>query len=72
MESAMPSKIDCLCDENARLKEEIVMLRKAPQIPESAVKAVWEHGAKCGIGAQWEDYSHHVGALFVEELKGCK
>lgn len=67
MESAMPSKIDCLCDENARLKEEIVMLRKTPQIPESAVKAVWEHGAKCGIGAH-----HHVGALFVEELKGCK
>jgi hypothetical protein len=42
---ALRAEVALLADENRRLLNEVLELRKVPAYPEAAVRAVWEHGA---------------------------
>lgn len=71
---ALRAEVALLADENRRMLNEILELRKIPAYPEEAVMAVWEHGNR--MGRQPYDclyaypiYAEEVASVFTEALK---
>jgi hypothetical protein len=69
---ALRAEVALLADENRRMLNEILELRKTPAYPEAAVRAVWEHGYKFATGWvddwQWGHNQSEVARIFTEAL----
>jgi hypothetical protein len=70
---ALRAEVVLLADENRRLLNEILELRKIPAYPEAAVRAVWEHGAATA-GFEHPEYLYvvndeEVSRIFTKALK---
>lgn len=75
MDSPMTNECDALREENEmlaaenrRLHNEINELRRVPNYPEAAVRAVWEHG-RDAEQLNWRVNSEDVARIFTEALQ---
>jgi hypothetical protein len=70
---ALRAEVVLLADENRRMLNEILELRKTPAYPEAAIIAVWEHGLNVGFSegdfsCLWADNAAEVARIFTEAL----
>jgi hypothetical protein len=74
---AIRAEVVLLADENRRLLNEILELRKAPAYPEAAVRAAWTAGVKTGYASaefpgptrRYEHHAEEIAQIFTEALK---
>jgi regulator of replication initiation timing len=67
---ALRAEVALLADENRRLLNEILELRKTPVYPEAAVRAVWEDGHwRTPALVGWDERYEKIARIFTEALK---